>query len=112
MHLLLSIADKVIMLENATFGVISPKACANILWKDPSRELEAAELLRITSQDLKNFGFVDKIIDEKYNKNKLEYNFKQTADKIKLEIKNFLTKSVNVPTDDLLKNRYERYMKF
>ncbi len=110
--LAISIADKVIMLENATFGVISPKACANILWKDPSRELEAAELLRITPQDLKNFGFVDKIIDEKYNKDKLEYNFKQTADKIKLEIKNFLTKSVNVPTDDLLKNRYERYMKF
>lgn len=110
--LAISIADKIIMLEYATFGIISPKACANILWKDPSRELEAAELLKITPQDLKKFGFVDKIIDEEYDKRKLEYNFKQTADKIKLEIKNFLAQYANVPVDELLKNRYERYMKF
>ncbi len=110
--LALSIADKIIMLEYATFGIISPKACANILWKDSSRELEAAELLKITPHNLKEFRFVDKIISEEYDKNKVECNFKKAADKIKLEIKNFLAQHVNVPINDLLKNRYEKYIKF
>ncbi len=104
--LALSVADRVIMLEYATFGVISPKACANILWKDTSREIEAAELLKITSKELKDFGFVDSIIEEENN------SFTVVADKIKFEIKTFLTKCADISTKDLLKNRYNKYMSF
>lgn len=109
--LALSIADKIIMLEYATFGVISPKACANILWKDSSREIEAAELLKITPNDLKNFGFVDTIINEK-NKNESKDNFIRVASEIKSEIKSFLTQCANISTKILLKNRHDKYMSF
>ena len=62
--LALCIADEIIILENAMFSVISPGACANILWKDSKRSLEAAEMLKITSYDLKRFNVVDKIVEE------------------------------------------------
>ena len=62
--LALGICDELAMLENAVYSVISPRGCANILWKDASREKEAAELLKITAQDLKDFGICDYIIKE------------------------------------------------
>lgn len=52
------------MLENALYSVISPRGCASILWKDASREIEAAECLKITAQDLYGFGMVEGIIPE------------------------------------------------
>lgn len=104
--LALSVADKVIMLEYATFGVISPKACANILWKDTSREMEAAELLKITPDDLKGFGFVDTIIDED------KRSFIEVANEIKQEIRKSLSFYKNVSIHDLLKKRYDKYMTF
>lgn len=107
--LALSVADKIIMLEYATFGVISPKACANILWKDTSREMEAAKLLKITPGDLKKFGFVDTIINEE-SKNK--NSFTAVANKIKLEIKKFLMLYQDISAHDLLKKRYDKYMNF
>ncbi len=62
--LALCIADVVVALEYATLSVISPKACANILWKDSSKELEAACLLKMQSEDLLKTGIVDKILFE------------------------------------------------
>ena len=97
------------MLEYATFGVISPKACANILWKDTSREMEAAELLKLTANDLKSFGFVDTIIDEENND---KNNFNTIADKVKCEIIKQLDIYKNTPIHELLKNRYDKYMSF
>ena len=52
------------MLEHALYSVISPRGFASILWKDPSREKEAADLMKITADDLYNFGVCDKIIAE------------------------------------------------
>ncbi len=62
--LALAVADRVLMLENALYSVISPRGCASILWKDASREIEAAECLKITAQDLYGFGMVEGIIPE------------------------------------------------
>ncbi|MDD4036192.1 MAG: acetyl-CoA carboxylase carboxyl transferase subunit alpha [Bacilli bacterium] len=62
--LALSISDSIAILENAVFSVISPRACANILWKDSSKEKEAAELIKMTSWDLVEEGIVDYIINE------------------------------------------------
>ncbi|MCL2271627.1 MAG: acetyl-CoA carboxylase carboxyltransferase subunit alpha [Treponema sp.] len=62
--LALGVCDKLAMLENALYSVISPKGFASILWKDGSREREAAELMKITAEDLLNFGVCDKIIEE------------------------------------------------
>ena len=62
--LAICIADSILALEYATLSVISPKACANILWKDSQRALEAAELLKIRATDLFDLGVVNKIIKE------------------------------------------------
>ena len=62
--LALAVADRVLMMENALYSVISPRGCASILWKDASREIEAAECLKITAQDLYGFGMIEGIIPE------------------------------------------------
>jgi len=62
--LALGVCDELAMLENALYSVISPKGFASILWKDGSREREAAELMKITAEDLKRFGVCDQIIAE------------------------------------------------
>jgi len=62
--LALAIGDRVLMLEHAVYSVISPEGCAAILWKDASRKKEAAEALKITASDLKQFNVVDEIVPE------------------------------------------------
>jgi acetyl-CoA carboxylase carboxyl transferase subunit alpha len=60
----LGIADRVLILENAYYSVISPEGCAAILWKDRKASMQAAESLRITAKDLLHFGLVDEILKE------------------------------------------------
>ncbi|MEE8662614.1 MAG: acetyl-CoA carboxylase carboxyltransferase subunit alpha [Acetobacter sp.] len=60
----LASADRVLMLENAIYSVISPEACASILWRDPKMAPTAAEALRLTARDLKKFKIIDRIIRE------------------------------------------------
>ena len=57
-------ANKVAMLEHSVYSVISPEGCASILWKDAEKMREAAEALRLTAQDLKQLGVIDRIIPE------------------------------------------------
>lgn len=57
-------ADTVMMLEHSIYSVISPEGCASILWRDGSRAKDAAKAMKITAQDLKSFGVIDKIIEE------------------------------------------------
>jgi acetyl-CoA carboxylase carboxyl transferase subunit alpha len=58
------VADRVAILENAYYSVISPEGCAAILWKDRSAAAKAAEALRITAKDLMQLGLVDEIVAE------------------------------------------------
>ncbi len=62
--LALAVSDEVWMLENATYSILSPEGFASILWKDSKRAREAAKLMRITASDLKELGFIEKIIPE------------------------------------------------
>lgn len=62
--LAIALADTVIMAENAVYSVASPEGCAAILWGDASRASEAAERLKLTSEDLLRFGIVDRVIPE------------------------------------------------
>ena len=57
-------ANRLAMLEHSVYSVISPEGCASILWKDAAKMREAAEALRLTAQDLKKLGVIDRIIDE------------------------------------------------
>lgn len=62
--LALGLADAVVMLKNSVYSVLSPEGFASILWKDASRSAEAAEVMRLTAGDLKDFGIADEIIRE------------------------------------------------
>ena len=52
------------MLENSIYSVISPEGCASILWRDPSKSLQAAEAMKLTAKDLLKLGVIDEIISE------------------------------------------------
>ena len=62
--LALSVADRVLMLENAIYSVISPEGCASIMWKDAAKRQQAAAAMRITAADVKELGCIDDIIPE------------------------------------------------
>ncbi|MGN0775938.1 MAG: acetyl-CoA carboxylase carboxyltransferase subunit alpha [Candidatus Ventricola sp.] len=62
--LALGLADRIMMLENAYYSVVTPEGCASILWKDPKKRDEACMALKLTAQDLQGFGLIDGIIPE------------------------------------------------
>lgn len=62
--LAIAVGDRVNMLENAVYSVISPEGCASIMWRDPRKAEIAAEALKITAQDLRKLGLIDEIVDE------------------------------------------------
>lgn len=62
--LALGVADRVLMLENSVYAILSPEGFSSILWKDSSRSAEACGLMKLTAQDLKKLGVIDEIIDE------------------------------------------------
>ena len=62
--LALAVADRVLILGNAVYSVISPEGCASIMWRDASKRAQAAEALKVTAQDVKSLGCVDDIVGE------------------------------------------------
>lgn len=78
--LALGVANRVIMLENAIYSVVSPEGCASILRKDSRRAPEIAGDLKVTAKDLKNYGIIDEIISEEGIENSLFYRIKQSIE--------------------------------
>ena len=101
--LALCAADRIAALEYAVLSVISPKACAEILWKDTSREQEAAELLKMTSKDLLSQGIIDKIIHEP--EGGAHTDERKTAADIKVYLQAELDPLMAIGTDELVRQR-------
>lgn len=104
--LALSVADKVWMLENTIYSILSPEGFATILWKDGSRSEEAAELMKITSGELLNMGIVDKVIPER------GYFTSEIIEAIKTAIVDELAELSQLSTENLLEARYQRFRKY
>ncbi|VUX03749.1 acetyl-CoA carboxylase carboxyl transferase subunit alpha [Streptococcus vestibularis] len=104
--LALAVADKVWMLENTVYSILSPEGFATILWKDGSRSEEAAELMKITSGELLNMGIVDKVISER------GYFTSEIIEAIKTAIIDELAELSQLSTEDLLEARYQRFRKY
>ena len=102
--LALAVADKVWMLENTIYSILSPEGFATILWKDGSRSEEAAELMKITSGELLNMGIVDKVIPER------GYFTSEIIEAIKTAIVDELAELSQLSTEDLLD--YQRFRKY
>jgi acetyl-CoA carboxylase carboxyl transferase subunit alpha len=100
--LALGVCDELAMLENALYSVINPRGFASILWKDPGREKEAAELMKIGAGDLKNFGICDAIIAETEDK-------PRTAEALRNYFITVLERLKTENIDSLLEKRYEKF---
>jgi acetyl-CoA carboxylase carboxyl transferase subunit alpha len=107
--LALGVCDELAMLENALYSVISPKGFASILWKDGSREREAAELMKITAEDLRRFGVCDKIIAEPDGGAAKDVN--QTAANIGAWLSETVGRLLKEDFNGLPEKRYQKFRK-
>lgn len=105
--LAIGIGDRIYMLENATYSVISPEGAAALLWKDSGQAKRAAESMQITSYDLKKLEIIDGIIKEP--KGGAHRDIKQQAANIDEVLDKALTDLSKISTDELLNNRWEKY---
>lgn len=108
--LALAVTDRVWMLENSVYAVLSPEGFASILWKDPSRAKEAADVMKITANDLLELGVIEKVIKEVNGGCQNDFGFTANLLKSKLEIE--LDILMQKDTETLLNERYARFRKF
>ncbi len=108
--LALAVADRVWMLENSIYAVLSPEGFASILWKDAKRAKEAADLMKITAEDLLELGVIEKIIKEVDGGCQNDFGF--TANLIKGKLEMEIPALMQKPVDELLDERYARFRKF
>jgi len=105
--LALCVADVFIALEYATLSVIAPKACANILWKDSSRDKEAVSLLKMQASDLLKLGVINKIIPEPKGGTHTEPN--SMVNIINAFLKDEINNCIKISTRKLIKQRLRNY---
>lgn len=108
--LALGVADKVLMLENAIYAILSPEGYASILWKDSKRAPEAAAAEKLTAQDMFSLGIVEKVISEP--EDLTSENLSVVTDSLASEIASFIEDSLTCDSDQLPESRYQRYRKF
>ncbi len=108
--LAIAVGDKIVMLENAVYSILSPEGFASILYKDASKAKEAAENMKITAQDLKRLEVIDKIIKEPTNK--AEDEFETIAKDIKKYLVETIKQLNKIPIEELIQKRYEKFRKF
>ena len=102
--LALAVADRVWMLENSVYSVISPEGCSSILWKDASRVKDAADCLKMTPRELLSMGVIERIVPE------------AVGHAVTPELKPLLLRAFHelmaLPKEQLLEERYQRFRKF
>ncbi|ADK17219.1 MULTISPECIES: acetyl-CoA carboxylase carboxyltransferase subunit alpha [Clostridium] len=104
-----AVADSVWMLENSIYSILTPEGFAGILWKDASKAKEAAEIMKITAQDLKKYGIIDKILKEPAG------GAQKDVDKMSCTIKEELIEKIGIlrkrSKEELLEQRYNKFRK-
>jgi acetyl-CoA carboxylase carboxyl transferase subunit alpha len=103
----IGVADRVLIMENAYYSVISPEGCAAILWKHRSHAPEAAEALKLTATDLKELGVVDGIVPEPHGG--AHHDHGAAADLLRRSIVGNLADLDKVPLEKLLEARYAKF---
>ena len=106
----IGVADRVLILENAYYSVISPEGCAAILWKDRSAAPKAAEALKITAKDLKELGLVDGVVPEPLDG--AHSNLDETAATVKKHICANLEEVLALSKAERLRQRYQKFRGF
>ena len=106
--LAIGVGNKVFMLENAIYSILSPEGYSSILWKDSSRYKEAAEKMKLTAKDLYDLKVIDKIIKEPQTENE-EENFQKTASSLKKEIKTTISQMKDKTENEIVEERYKKF---
>jgi acetyl-CoA carboxylase carboxyl transferase subunit alpha len=114
--LAIGVGDRVLMMENAVYSVITPEGCAAILWKDAGKSARAAECLRLTAADLKQFGLVDEIIPEadQWNVKNNDSEDEMTnsiTDNLKVVLLKNLKSLIKLSSKELLDSRFQKFRK-
>ena len=104
----LASSNKVVMLENAIYSVISPEGCATILWRDPTKTLEASEAMKLTSSDLLKLNIIDEIIEEPVGG--AHRNREEILSNVKESISNNLNFFANMSPDEILNHRKNKFL--
>ena len=105
----LASSNKVIMLENSIYSVISPEGCASILWRDPSKSLQAAEAMKLTAKDLLSLNIIDEIILEPTGGAHRDHE--TIAQNIKISLIKNLKFFENMSKDEIYENRKTKFLK-
>ena len=105
--LAIGVGDKIVMLENAVYSILSPEGFASILYKDSSKAKDAAENMKLTANDLKKLGIIDKIIKEP--ENGAQNDFEEVIDDIKKYLVQNIKKLEELTEKELLEQRYEKF---
>lgn len=107
--LAIGVADKVNMLENSIYSVISPEGCASILWKTAEKASDASEALKLNANNLHQLGLIDEVIEEGLGAH-------EDSDLVMSSLKQVLIRQLDelnqLPMDELLEQRYQRLMAF
>ena len=104
----IGVADRILMLENSYYSVISPEGCAAILWKDASHASRAAEILKLTSEDLSSFGIIDEVITEPLGGAHRDSH--ETIQKVEETILRHLDQISDLDPDQRKEQRFQKYM--
>jgi acetyl-CoA carboxylase carboxyl transferase subunit alpha len=105
--LAIAIGDRVNMLENSVYSVISPEGCASILWRDAGKAEDAAKALKITAKDLKELAIIDEIVPEPEGGAHLDHD--AAAALLDRVLDRSLRELSRIPSADLLERRYEKF---
>lgn len=105
----IGIGDRILMLQNTWYSVISPESCSSILWRSWEFKEQAAEALKLTAEDLLELGIIDKIIPEPLGGAHKDHN--QMAATLKATLKEELTNLLKIKPDKLVSNRLEKFGK-
>ena len=105
--LAIAVANKVFMLENAIYSILSPEGYSSILWKDSSRYKEAAEKMKLTAKDLYDLNIIDKIIKEPDGD--IDKSFEKIVNSLKKEIKSSIKELKELDSETIVENRYKKF---
>ena len=105
----IGVGDKVLMMENTWYTVISPESCSSILWRSWDKKEEAAKQLKLTADDMKGFGLVDEIVREPLGGAHWDYN--QAADMLKESIIKSIAELRDIDPKERINNRIEKFGK-
>ncbi len=114
--LAIGIGDRVLMMENAVYSVISPEGCAAILWKDSAMAARAAENLKLTANDLLGFGLIDDIVAEasawKMDREEAaNANFDEVGSSLRSALARHLKELRSLGSDELILRRFQKFRK-